>query len=266
MRNEKLKMRSERDVSEIAVRFESVSFGYGDEPVLENASFHIHRGEFAALAGPNGSGKTTVLKLMLGLEKPGSGRITLFGIEQGQNSTWRGKLGYVPQSPPSDMAFPASVRDVVRMGLLHPSRRYGKKNRPAVDRALEQAGIADLAEKPWRALSGGQRRRVLVARALAAQPEILVLDEPTANMDVESETRFFEVLGKLKGNATILIVTHEMNFVSALTDRVFCLGGEDHKRHGIVQHKTETFKSSPLNLASRILHGENISPDDCCRH
>jgi len=264
---------------EIAVQFDSVSFAYGDVPVLENVSFHIHRGEFAALVGPNGSGKTTVLKLMLGLEQPASGRITLFGGIQSvanRQTVWRNRLGYVPQHPPADHSFPVSVRDVVRMGLLRPARGYNAGAKAAVDEAMEQTGVAELAAKSWRALSGGQRRRVLVARALAARPELLILDEPTAHMDTESEARLFETLGKLKGGATILIVTHDMDFVSALTGRVLCLGDNAHQR-GIVQHPVELahensahhgdtgLRESHPQLA-RVLHGENIPDDDCCEN
>ena len=251
---------------EIAVQFDSVSFSYSDVPVLENASFHIHQGEFAALIGPNGSGKTTVLKLILGLERPASGRITLFGAAtdtaRGQAAVWRNRLGYVPQHAPADRSFPVTVRDVVRMGLLRPARGYNAGARAAAVEAMEQADIAGLAAKPWRALSGGQRRRVLVARALAAHPELLILDEPTANMDEESEARLFETLGKLKGSATILIVTHDRDFVSALTGRVLCLGDEAHRRE-IVQHRTEAAQKGDEGRV-HVLHGENISDDECC--
>ena len=242
----------------IAVQFDSVSFAYGDVPVLESASFHIHQGEFAALIGPNGSGKTTVLKLILGLERPAAGRITLFDAA----ADWRNRLGYVPQHAPADRSFPVTVHDVVRMGLLHPSRGYHAGARAAAIEAMEQADIADLAAKPWRALSGGQRRRVLVARALAARPELLILDEPTANMDEESEARLFETLGKLKGSATILIVTHDHDFVSSLTGRVLCLG-DDSRRHEILQHRTEAVEMGDIARA-HVLHGENISDDECC--
>jgi len=264
---------------EIAVQFDSVSFAYGDVPVLENVSFHIHRGEFAALVGPNGSGKTTVLKLILGLEQPASGRITLFGGVQSianRQTVWRNRLGYVPQHPPADHSFPVSVRDVVRMGLLRPAHGYNAGTKAAVDEAMEQTGIAELAAKSWRALSGGQRRRVLVARALAARPELLILDEPTAHMDTESEARLFETLGKLKGGATILIVTHDMEFVSALTGRVLCLG-DNARQRGIVQHPVELARESGVHHGdtgsresnpqlARVLHGENIPDDDCCEN
>ena len=255
---------------EVAVKFDSVSFSYGAEKVLENASFHIHRGEFVVLVGPNGSGKTTVLKLLLGLEQPAAGKITLFGAERkhGRRTAGRDRIGYVPQQPPADHAFPITVRDVTRMGLLHPYRRYSAAGTAAVDAALEQTGIASLAARSWRALSGGQRRRVLVARALASCPSILVLDEPTANMDEESETRLFDTLGRLKGTTTILVVTHDTEFVSALAGRVLCLGDNEHNRLGIVQHRTEAAAESghrrgAVSQGARILHGENIPADDC---
>jgi zinc transport system ATP-binding protein len=211
------------------------------------------------MVGPNGSGKTTVLKLMLGLERPASGLVTLFGNAQ---ETSHSRIGYVPQQPPEALSFPATVHDVVRMGLLHPSRRYGKTAGASVAGAMEQAGIADLAARPWRALSGGQRRRTLVARALAAQPELLILDEPTANMDADSEERLFETLGKLKGNSTIFIVTHDMDFVSALTGRVLCIGGA-HSRRNITQHRTEAAPGEGA-VKAKVLHGENISGNACC--
>jgi zinc transport system ATP-binding protein len=251
----------------IALRFDGVSFSYGPLKVLENAGFHIHQGEFIALVGPNGSGKTTALRLILGLERPQSGVIELFGEAA---ALGRGRVGYVPQQPVFDRAFPISVRDVVRMGRLRPLSRNGAGDKAAVRDALDQAEITDLAERPYAALSGGQRRRVLVARALAAQPELLILDEPTANMDAESEERLFISLGKLKGTTTILIVTHDTGFVSALTDRVLCMGNrEGENRYGVVQHRTETAAApgapaSRGSYGSRIVHSEILPGDSCC--
>ena len=213
----------------ISLRFDRVSFSYNAIKVLENASFHIHQGEFIALVGPNGSGKTTVLKLLLGLEQAQAGRI------EGARS----RMGYVPQQSAYDPAFPISVWEAVKMGRLAAlSRKFSGADKAAVEEALEQAEVADLAMRPYGALSGGQRRRVLVARALAVQPEILILDEPTANMDRESEDRLFATLGRLKGATTILIVTHDTGFVSALTDRVLCMGSRE-AGYGIVQHAPE---------------------------
>ncbi|MDR2028760.1 MAG: ABC transporter ATP-binding protein [Treponema sp.] len=255
----------------IVLRFKGVSFSYGPVKVLENAGFHIHQGEFIALVGPNGSGKTTVLKLILGLEQARTGTIELLGAD---SSRTRDRVGYVPQQALYDRSFPIPVRDVVRMGRLRPlSRKYGPEDRAAVQEALEQVEITDLASRPYTALSGGQRRRVLVARALAAKPELLILDEPTANMDGESEERLFKTLGKLKGRTTILIVTHDTGFVSALTGRVLCMGREAGAGYGIVQHRTEAAEkglsdphpgedASGAGL-SRIVHGESLPGDFC---
>jgi zinc transport system ATP-binding protein len=259
----------------IALRFDKVSFSYDKVKVFENASFHIHEEEFVALTGPNGSGKSTALKLLLGLETPQAGKIELFG----QSSRLRGHVGYVPQQAQLDRAFPITVREVVKMGRLNPlSRFFGPMDKAAVEEALEQAEITDLASRPYSALSGGQRRRVLVARALASlgnqsfgqgkEPGLLVLDEPTANMDAESETRLFSTLGKLKGKITILIVTHDKDFVSSLVDRVLCLGKDSScgVEYSIVQHRLETVGSLRGDSGvqdSRILHEESFPGDTC---
>jgi zinc transport system ATP-binding protein len=258
---------------EIAVRFASVSFSYGDMRILENASFHIHRGEFVAMVGPNGSGKTTVLKLLFGLETPSSGTVELFGVACAAAAARKERnVAYVAQQPPADQMFPITVRDIVRMGLLQPFKGYPREKTSlaglTIGEAMEQAGIADIAAKSYRSLSGGQRRRTLVARALAAKPELLVLDEPTANMDSESEARLYETLGSYKGKTTILIVTHDTEFVSSLTDRVLCLG--DGSR-SVVQHRVQAGTAGGISAhhgnfgqEARVLHGENIPADDCC--
>ena len=246
---------------DIAVKFNSVSFSYNDVQVLDNASFHIHRGEFAAMVGPNGSGKTTVLKLLFGLEKLASGNIELFGSAAQKYA--KSNLAYVSQQMPADNLFPITVRDIVRMGQLHPLKRYAH-NGITVDEALEKTGIADIAVRPYRSLSGGQKRRTLVARALAANPELLVLDEPTANMDSDSELRLYETLGAYKGKITILVVTHDTEFVSSLTDRVLCLGD----KRKVVQHEIDVSISSRHGSVSqevRVLHNKNVSDDECCK-
>lgn len=260
----------------IAVRFEDVWFSYGELPVLKAASFHVHAGEFIALVGANGAGKTTVLKLILGLEKPTRGSISLFpyaGTDLDEQPAAGSLVGYVPQNMAWDLAFPVSVREVVAMGLLEGGRRLlspaaKRAERAAVDEALELCGVVDLAERPYTALSGGQRRRVLVARGLAAKPRLLILDEPTANMDVESEARLFATLEALKGKTTILIVTHDSTFVSALTDVVLCVGESDGRgaRGAIVRHRTEPAEHAPPNRwggkAALVIHDEAM-PDNC---
>jgi zinc transport system ATP-binding protein len=255
---------------EFAVRFDAVGFSYGDTPVLENVSFHIHRGEFAALIGPNGSGKTTILRLLLGLAKPSSGTIAVMG-KTPENA--RKSIGYVPQYASFDPAFPISVSEVVRMGRLSGStRRYEARDRSAVAQALALADVADLADRPYPALSGGQRRRVLVARALAGNPSILILDEPTANMDAESESRLYKTLGDLKGETTILVVTHDTGFVSALTDAVLCVGDRGEKgtrSRSVVRHAAVPVEGGLMpgllgGKAKRVLHDTELSNHECC--
>lgn len=255
------------DIHEAALRFEKVRFSYGSVPVLENASFHVHPGEFVALVGPNGAGKTTVLRLLLGLSEPGAGKIEVLGKTP---KAARDAIGYVPQHASYDPAFPISVREVVRMGRLKSaSRRFGADDERAVRAAMEAADVADLSGRPYSALSGGQRRRVLVARALAAEPRLLVLDEPTANMDADSESRLFAALGALKGRTTILIVTHDTGFVSRLTDVVLCVGeraGSGGGR-GIVRHRAAPAENAPPQLfggaALKVLHERAESGDAC---
>lgn len=252
----------------VAIRFDNVSFSYDAVPVLAAVNFHIHHGEFAALVGPNGAGKTTVLKLLLGLERPHTGSI---GIFEDMPDGGRSRIGYVPQHASYDPTFPISVKEVVRMGRLDSlSRRYGPDDEAAVLEAMERAEIADLADRPYSALSGGQRRRVLVARALASRPLLLVLDEPTANMDAESEERLFRTLGMLKGGTTILIVTHDAAFVSSLTDVVFCVGDRtaDGKARTVVRHRTEPAVNAPPDLygghAVYVRHDEDVPDSFCC--
>ncbi len=249
----------------VAVRFDRVSFAYGPVKVLEDVSFHIHRGEFAVLVGANGAGKTTILKLLLGLERPASGSISLF---EDSRSDARAPIGYVPQSAAFDQTFPISVREVVAMGRVSPlSRRRKAEDDDAVHEALEQCEVAELALRPYHALSGGQRRRVLVARALASKPGLLVLDEPTANMDSESERRLFGALGNLKGKTTIMIVTHDSSFVSSLTDVVLCVGERDGegKAGEVVRHRITPAREAPADKyggKALLVHHDEILPDD----
>lgn len=241
------------------LEFSDVSFSYNDIQVLDRISFHVHEKKVTALTGKNGAGKTTILKLILGLEKPFSGEISLFGKPAAQG---RNKVGYVPQSASYDPSFPISVKEVVLMGRIKTLSR--KRTQEDVDAAMEamvQAEIDNLADRPYTALSGGQRRRVLVARALASKPELLIMDEPTANMDEDSENRLSSVLASLKGRSSILIVTHDSDFVSALTDEVLCIG---HSTGGaatsVVRHLTEPAGSG------RVVDHNTRLPDCQCGH
>lgn len=246
--------------------FKDVSFSYGNTPVLEGATFHIHEKEFISLVGPNGSGKTTILKLILGLEKPLKGVIKLLG-EDPQKT--RHRVGYLPQLFENEILLPVLTKDVVRMGKIYSLSRY-KKNDADIDRVIEQTNISDFVNKPFYSLSGGQKRRALLARALVSDPDFLILDEPTTGMDEESESRFFNTLKSIKGKKTVLIITHNMDFVSPLTDRVFCTGEKNKSGYSakiVVQHKFKFLKESPVDSSGeklfKVLHEESFLADDC---
>ena len=209
-----------------AVSFNKVNFGYDSSLVLENVSFIINRGDFISILGPNGGGKTTLAKLMLGLYTPNSGKILIDGRSPVQ---MRGSIGYVPQYSLFDPNFPVSVRDVVLMGRIKNfSPGYSKKDRTQADKAMESVGIGDLSANPYSALSGGQRQRVLIARALVTNPEILLLDEPTANVDAAIEYKMSTMLGDLKKTMTVLLITHDLGFVPELVNKVVCVNREVH--------------------------------------
>ncbi|HOX91871.1 MAG TPA: metal ABC transporter ATP-binding protein [Spirochaetales bacterium] len=256
----------------MALSFSDVNFSYGELKVLTGASFHLHEGEFGAILGPNGTGKTTIIRLMLGLARPDSGSVRVFGQDT-RNA--RSLVGYVPQYALGDSSFPLSVRAVVRMGLLgdklaawKPFRAESPESLQAVDHALSAAGVLELATRPYAALSGGQRRRVLVARALVAQPRMLVLDEPTANMDAASEERLYTTLGDLKGRTTIVVVTHDHAFVSSLTDAVLCLAERGTGGSSVVRHAVSPADHAPPQLfggqALRVLHDTDLHDNGCC--
>lgn len=209
--------------AEIIVEFRDVDFSYEQVPVLENVNLSIPRGEFASIVGPNGSGKTTLLKLMLGLLKPRRGEVRLFGQEPRQT---RRQVGYTPQFIHVDFCFPVSVLDVVLMGRLQEGTQkfwYDKQDRQFALAALETVQLADLRNTSFRKLSGGQRQRVLIARALCAEPEMLLLDEPTSNIDPGSEERLYEILAELNRRLTIILVSHDIGFVSQLVSHVICV-------------------------------------------
>ena len=203
---------------------EKVSFGYGDELVIHNAHFHIDRGSLVSFIGPNGGGKTTLVKLILGLLEPESGYITVFGKTPKEA---RSSIGYVPQSTLFDPDFPIIVMDVVLMGRLKRGLAFlNRRDRVLAAEALDLVGLLDLAKRPYSALSGGQRQRVLIARALVTRPEALILDEPTSHVDMASQGELHRLLLELKGDTTIILVSHDLNFVGERVKKVICIDRE----------------------------------------
>jgi zinc transport system ATP-binding protein len=204
------------------VQLENVSFGYGRVPVLENVSLSIQERGLVCFVGPNGGGKTTLLKLILGLLKPESGLVRLFGCPPAES---RHRVGYVPQHARYDPLFPATVEEIVQMGCLgKPTESLRSKGAHQIaHETLAEVELADLAHRPFSDLSGGQRQRVLIARALASQPDLLVLDEPTSNVDQRAENRLYETLTHLNARMTILLVSHDLGFVSNIVQSVVCV-------------------------------------------
>lgn len=205
------------------VNFQNVDFSYNGIPVLENVGFSIQGRSFVSIVGPNGGGKTTLLKLMLGLLKPSRGTVTVLGMPPDKA---RSSLGYMPQHVQFDPHFPVTVLDVVLMGRLRRGMRPGpfkKKDKAVCLDALRKLEMHDARNRPFGALSGGQRQRVLVARALAAEPELLLLDEPTSNVDIAVETELFELLHALSEIIAVIVVSHDLGFVSQYVERVVCV-------------------------------------------
>jgi len=236
------------------VEAESVSFSYGDSPVLDDVSIAVGRGEFVALVGPNGSGKSTLLKVILGLLRPTSGRVRIFGQAPDRfNERWR--LGYVPQRPELTSEIPATVEEVVAAGRL-PRRGWWRRMRPA-DReitrhAIDSVALGAMHSRPVNELSGGQQQRTFIARAFASEPDLLVLDEPIAGIDRESQSRFRESLAHLiaEHGAGVLLVSHELSAVARDLDRVIVL-----KRHVLFDGPPSELMATGVSLG---VHREDL--------
>jgi zinc transport system ATP-binding protein len=196
------------------VSIRDLSFAYeADHPVLEHVSLEVERGDFLAIIGPNGGGKSTLLRLMLGLLKPDSGTIRLFGtsVEKG-----RDRIGYVPQNTNVNTDFPIRVLDVVLIGngaKNPPLLGYGSEEKACAMEALRQVGMAPYAHKRIGDLSGGQRQRVMIARALCRRPELLLLDEPTASIDATGQKEIYDLLKRLNADITVIVVSHDLSVI-----------------------------------------------------
>jgi ABC-type Mn2+/Zn2+ transport system ATPase subunit len=208
-----------------AVVLEEVTFSYDGRPALVDVSLNVPLSSFTALIGPNGAGKSTVLKLLLGLHKPDKGRVEVLGRPPGQVAQ---PIGYVPQRIRLPTGFPLSVHEVVlmgRYGRLGLWRRAGPPDHARVRQALERVGMAQVERERFGDLSGGQQQRVLIARALVAEPRLLILDEPTAGLDPAAQARFYTLVCDLQRQEglTLLCASHDLDVVSAHADRVILL-------------------------------------------
>ena len=222
------------------IKIENLTFSYKDLPVLTDINFSVEEKDFVGVIGPNGGGKTTLFKLILGLFKPVSGNISVFGKTPAKAASL---IGYVPQYGEMDKNFPIRTKEVVEMGVVDKTfilSRSLKKKSDLVYGSLESVGLADLANRTFGELSGGQQQRCLIARALASKPKILLLDEPTTSVDITVEEDIYELLKKLNKEITILLASHDLGFISTYINKIACVNRE------LAWHKTDEISAAKI--------------------
>ena len=237
-----------------AVELRDVWYAFDGVPALEAVDLRVEVGDYLAILGPNGGGKTTLLRVILGLIAPQRGSVRVLG---GSPREARGRVGYVPQHARFDPDFPIQVRDVVRMGRLRRDRmmrRFSGADQRAVDAALATLEIEPLADRAVGALSGGQLQRVLIARAIAVEPELLLLDEPTASLDERGGSDFWSLLRRLSQTMTVMMISHDIGAISRHVRSVACLNVRLHG-HPSPELRPEVLEATygcPVDL---IAHG-----------
>ena len=209
---------------ESVIDVNDVCFAYGGQEVLHNVTFRIAARSLVAVVGPNGGGKTTLLKLLLGELSPLYGTVRVLG---GLPEQARTRIGYVPQAVPFDPRFPVSVREAVLMGRVAKSRfgQYGRTDHAAACDALERVGLAGFERRSFAELSGGERQRVMIAQALAGGSELLLLDEPVANVDAEHTSHLYRLFKALTAEVTVMMVSHNLSVVTGHATHVLCVNG-----------------------------------------
>ena len=211
------------------IEITELCYTHNKQDILHDINLEVHRGDFISIIGPNGGGKTTLLKLILGLIKPSRGTLRVNGLDPRKHKS---NVGYVPQYVNNNLSFPATSVDVVLMGLDLPRSRFALINRKEHVRAarevLDKLGVLGLADRKIVSLSGGERQRVLIARALVSNPSLLVLDEPTASIDTKGQTEFYELLKELNKELTILMVSHDLMVVASYARSIICLNRRMH--------------------------------------
>ena len=253
-----------------AVHIEHVSVYYGKTDALLDVNLDVKEGEYLGIIGPNGGGKSTLLKAILGLIKPTSGKVEVFGAAPGGG---RAAVGYVPQFASVDKRFPITLMEVVLMGRLKkglsPFHAYAKEDERAARELIERVGIAELEKRRLSDLSGGEFQKMLIARALAVNPKLLLLDEPTASVDASSREQIYALLSELNRTMTIVLVTHDLLAVSSQVGRLACLNRRlvYHGEPELSGHAVNALYGCPVDLIAhgvphRVLreHGEG----DCC--
>lgn len=239
---------------EDVVKLEDIWVHHDSAFILEGISLSISRNDFLGIIGPNGGGKTTLLKVILGLITPSRGRVSVLGKPPHRS---RKRIGYVPQHNLFDRDFPVSVWDVVlmgRYGRVGLFRRYGSEDRKRVQVALQTVGMFDYEDRQMGKLSGGEQQRVFIARALVGEPELLLLDEPTASVDPAMQTDFYELLEELKQRMVIVLVSHDISAISIYVDKVACLNRQLYY-HGSKEIGAEVLEATYKCPVQMIAHG-----------
>jgi zinc transport system ATP-binding protein len=244
----------------ISIEVKDVSYSVNGSPILENIEFSVKAGDYLGIIGPNGGGKTTLLRIILGLVRPDSGEVRILG-QRIETFRERYIIGYIPQrAAQAEFYFPAEVEEVVRSGRvarLGLYRRFGREDDSAVKRAMEITGVTGYRGKLIGKLSGGERQRVFIARALAGEPEILFLDEPAVGVDIASQEKFYDFLSHLNSNLgiTIIFVSHDVGVIAEEVQTVLCL---NHRLicHGLPENyiKEEFLEKVYGRKVSSLLH------------
>jgi zinc transport system ATP-binding protein len=214
-----------------AVKVDRVSYDYGQGKILDDISFSVEEGDLLGMIGPNGAGKTTLFNCMLGLIEDYDGRIEIFGKDIRKNSKVLQQIGYVPQKKSIEQGFPATVEDVVSLGGTR------KPSKEKIARAIETVGLSDFKDRRIGELSGGQQQRVFIAKALVNEPRLLILDEPVTGIDVETQNKFYSLVGKLnkENHITIIWSSHDLEAINSIANKVACINknmffhGESHE-------------------------------------
>jgi zinc transport system ATP-binding protein len=241
-------------MSDEVVRLENVWVHRDSIPILEGISLSIAHYDFLGIIGPNGGGKTTMLKVIMGLIVPSRGKVSVMGKPPESS---RNIIGYVPQSNLFDHDFPISVWDVVlmgRYGRVGLFRRYGREDKERAQIALQTVDMFDYRNRQMGKLSGGEQQRVFIARALVSEPKLLLLDEPTASVDPAMQTEFYELLEGLKRRMTIVLVSHDISAISIHVDKVACLNRQLHY-HGSKEIGPEVLEATYQCPVQMIAHG-----------
>lgn len=258
-------------MSKKAVHIEDLSVYYGQTPAIEGVCLDVSEGEYLGIIGPNGGGKSTLLKAILGLVPITKGSIDIYGQKLGEN---KASVGYVPQFAIMDKQFPITLLEVVLTGRLKkrlsPFYKFSKEDKDIAYELVKKVGIANLANRQISKLSGGEFQKMLIARALAVNPRLLLLDEPTASVDAASREQIYGLLEELNKKMTVILVTHDLLAISSQVQRLACLSGRlvYHGEPELTENIVKNLYGCPVDLIAhgvphRVLKEHKEGKKDC---